>query len=181
MGWNCSPTQMVIFEDVRVPKSNLLGKRGEGFKIAMEGLDGGRINIASCSLGGAAYCTDAALQYIQSRKQFGKALSEFQYLQFKLAEMATTLQACRLMTRNAATMLDNNSQNKTTHSAMAKYFVTEKCMDIVSDALQMHGGYGYLKEYHIERYFRDLRVHMILEGTNEIMRMIISRKMLSNK
>jgi len=176
MGWNVQPTHMVIFDNVRVPKSNLIGKRGHGFKIAMKGLDGGRINIASCSLGGAAFCLDTAKEYLKTRKQFGKSLSDFQYLQFKIAEMATDLQVSRLITRQAAIAIDNNSPNKTTYAAMAKLEATEKCFNIVSEALQFHGGYGYLKEYPIERYFRDLRVHMILEGTNEIMRMIISRK-----
>lgn len=178
MGWNVQPTQMVIFDSVRVPKRNLIGKQGDGFKIAMSGLDGGRINIASCSLGGAAYCFDAAKEYIKQRKQFGKPLSDFQYLQFKLADMATTLQVSRNITRFAATSIDNQSPDKTTYAAMAKNFATEKCFNLVSDALQMHGGYGYLKEYQIERYFRDLRVHMILEGTNEIMKLIISRNIL---
>ena len=179
MGWNVQPTQMVLFDNVRVPKSNLIGQKGHGFKIAMSGLDGGRINIASCSLGGAAFCIDAAKEYMKSRKQFGKSLSDFQYLQFKVAEMATELQTSRLITRQAAVSIDNNSVNKTIYAAMAKLHATEKCFNIVNDALQLHGGYGYLKEYPIERYFRDLRVHMILEGTNEIMRMIIARKIFS--
>ena len=178
MGWNVQPTQMVIFEDLKVPKKNLIGKAGEGFKFAMSGLDGGRINIASCSLGGAAYCFEAAKEYIKQRKQFGKPLSDFQYLQFKIAEMATNLQVSRNITRFAATCIDNKSPDKTLYSAMAKTFATEKCFEIVNDALQLHGGYGYLKEYQIERYFRDLRVHMILEGTNEIMKLIISRNIL---
>jgi alkylation response protein AidB-like acyl-CoA dehydrogenase len=178
MGWNVQPTQMVIFEDLKVPKTNVIGKVGQGFKIAMTGLDGGRINIASCSLGGAAYCFEAAKDYIKSRKQFGKALSEFQHLQFKLADMATDLQVSRNITRSAALSIDQNSPDKTVYSAMAKTFATDKCFDVVNEALQMHGGYGYLKEYQIERYFRDLRVHMILEGTNQIMRLIISRNLL---
>jgi isobutyryl-CoA dehydrogenase len=178
MGWNVQPTQMVIFDNLKVPKSNVIGKVGEGFKIAMSGLDGGRINIASCSLGGAAYCVEAAKEYIKSRKQFGKQLSEFQHLQFKLADMATILQVSRNIVRNAAISIDNHSPDKTMYAAMAKNFATDKCFNVVSDALQMHGGYGYLKEYQIERYFRDLRVHMILEGTNEIMKMIISRNIL---
>lgn len=181
MGWNVQPTQMVIFDNCVVPKENLVGKLGDGFKIAMSGLDGGRINIASCSLGGAAYCFEAAKEYIKQRKQFGKALSEFQYLQFKLAEMATTLQVSRNITRYAAISIDNKSPDKTTYSAMAKSFATDKCFNLVGDALQMHGGYGYLKDYHIERYFRDLRVHMILEGTNEIMKLVISRNILKDK
>lgn len=176
MGWNVQPTQMVLFDNVRVPKKNLIGKRGNGFKIAMMGLDGGRINIASCSLGGAAYCLDAAKEYMKTRKQFGKPISDFQYLQFKMAEMATDLQVSRIIVRQAAQSIDQKSPNKTIYASMAKLTATEKCFDIVSGSLQMHGGYGYLKEYPIERYFRDLRVHMILEGTNEIMRMIIARK-----
>jgi alkylation response protein AidB-like acyl-CoA dehydrogenase len=180
MGWNVQPTQMVIFENLRVPKRNIIGKLGQGFKIAMSGLDGGRINIASCSLGGAAFCLETAKEYIKQRKQFGKSLSEFQYLQFKIADMATDLQASRSLTRLAAISIDNKSPDKTVYSAMAKNFATDKCFHIVSDALQLHGGYGYLKEYPIERYFRDLRVHMILEGTNEIMKMIISRNILNN-
>jgi alkylation response protein AidB-like acyl-CoA dehydrogenase len=180
MGWNVQPTQMVIFEQCRVPKRNLIGKLGQGFKIAMSGLDGGRINIASCSLGGAAFCFETAKEYIKQRRQFNKPLSDFQYLQFKIAEMATDLQASRSVTRLAAISIDNNSSDKTVYSAMAKSFATEKCFNIVNDALQLHGGYGYLKEYPIERYFRDLRVHMILEGTNEIMKMIISRNILNN-
>ena len=176
MGWNVQPTQMVLFDNVRVPKANLVGKRGQGFKIAMMGLDGGRINIASCSLGGAAFCLEAAKEYMKTRKQFGKSLSDFQYLQFKVAEMATDLHVSRLVTRQAALAIDSNSPNKTTYAAMAKLEATEKCFNIVNGALQLHGGYGYLKDYPIERYFRDLRVHMILEGTNEIMRMIIARK-----
>jgi len=180
MGWNVQPTHAVTFDNVRVPKTNLVGKRGNGFKIAMMGLDGGRINIASCSLGGAAYCLDAAKDYMKTRKQFGKSLADFQYLQFKVAEMATDLQVSRLITRSAARAIDNGSPNKTTLAAMSKLEATEKCFKIVDGALQLHGGYGYLKEYPIERYFRDLRVHMILEGTNEIMRMIIARKIFSN-
>lgn len=172
------PTAMVIMEDCIVPKRNLIGKKGEGFKIAMKGLDGGRINIASCSLGGAALAFDQAFNYIQDRKQFGKKLSDFQHLQFKLAEMATKLTSSRLMVRSAARLLDDKSELKTVYSAMAKYFATEECFKLVSDALQMHGGYGYLKDYAVERIFRDLRVHMILEGTNEIMRVIISRSIL---
>jgi len=181
MGWNVQPTHAVLFDNVRVPKRNLIGKRGNGFKIAMMGLDGGRINIASCSLGGAAYCLDAAKEYMKTRKQFGKSLSDFQYLQFKVAEMATDLQASRLIVRQAANAIDSNSPNKTIYASMAKLLATDKCFDIVNGSLQLHGGYGYLKDYPIERYFRDLRVHMILEGTNEIMRMIIARKIFSDK
>ena len=180
LGWNVQPTQMVFFEDCRVPKSNMIGQRGSGFKIAMSGLDGGRINIASCSLGGAAYCIEAAKDYVKGRKQFGQAISEFQHTQFKLAEMSTTLEVSRAITRMAASSIDNKSSDKTVYSAMAKYFATEKCFGVVNDALQLYGGYGYLKDYPIERYFRDLRVHMILEGTNEIMRKIISKHLIKN-
>ena len=176
MGWNSDPVSMVMFDNCIVPKRNVIGKVGEGFKIAMKGLDGGRINIGSCSLGGAALAIN-----IQDRKQFGKSLSEFQNNQFKLSEMTTKLVASRLMLRNAAQMIDNGSEHKTVHSAMAKYFSTENSFEIANQAVQMHGGYGYLKDYHVERIFRDLRVHMILEGTNEIMRMIISRNILNNK
>jgi len=178
MGWNSQPTSMVIFEDCRVPQSNLLGKEGEGFKFAMKGLDGGRINIASCSLGGAAFCLQAAQDYIKTRKQFGKTLSEFQHLQFKIADMSTDLVSSRLMVRNAARMMDVDHKEKTMYAAMAKRYATDKCFDIVNNALQLHGGYGYLKDYPIERFFRDLRVHQILEGTNEIMRLIISKRLL---
>ncbi len=181
MGWNSDPVSMVMFDNCIVPKRNLIGKIGEGFKIAMKGLDGGRINIGSCSLGGASLAINETAKYIQDRKQFGKSLSEFQNNQFKLSEMTTKLVASRLMLRNAAQMIDNGSEFKTVHSAMAKYFSTENCFEIANQAVQMHGGYGYLKDYHVERIFRDLRVHMILEGTNEIMRMIISRNILNNK
>jgi len=178
LGWNSQPTTMVMFEDCRVPQSHLIGKEGEGFKFAMKGLYGGRINIASCSLGGAAFCLDTTKEYIKTRKQFGKALADFQHLQFKYADMATDLVASRLLVRNAARMMDVDHKEKTLYAAMAKNFATDKCFDIVNYCLQMHGGYGYLKEYPIERNVRDLRVHQILEGTNEIMRLIISRRLL---
>eukprot|EP01016_Furgasonia_blochmanni_P014286 TRINITY_DN1745_c0_g1_i3.p1 TRINITY_DN1745_c0_g1~~TRINITY_DN1745_c0_g1_i3.p1 ORF type:complete len:253 (-),score=46.84 TRINITY_DN1745_c0_g1_i3:63-821(-) len=181
LGWNSQPTTMVLFEDCRVPVANLIGKPGEGFKIAMKALDGGRINIASCSLGGAAFCLDAAQDYVQTRKQFGQPLSAFQNTQFKLADMVTDLTASRLIVRNAARMMDADHPDKTVYAAMAKKFATDACFDIVNNALQMYGGYGYLKEYPIERYLRDLRVHQILEGTNEIMRLIISRNLLNPK
>lgn len=180
MGWNVQPTKAVIFEDCKVPKENLLGERGQGFKIAMSGLDGGRVNIASCSLGGAAFCLDTATQYIKTRKQFGKTLSESQYLQFKLAQMGTDLEASRLMVRNAARLIDEKHQDKTMYCAMAKFFATERCFDIVNYALQMHGGYGYLREYPIERFLRDLRVHQILEGSSEVMQIITSRALLKD-
>ncbi|MEO8558310.1 MAG: acyl-CoA dehydrogenase family protein [Rhodospirillales bacterium] len=179
LGWNSQPTAMVIFEDVRVPVANRLGEEGDGFKIAMRGLDGGRINIGACSIGGARQCLETAQRYMGERKQFGQALAEFQALQFKLADMATDLDAARLMIHRAAFRLDQKSPEATLACAMAKRFATDVGFRVVNDALQLHGGYGYLKEYPIERYLRDLRVHQILEGTNEIMRVIIARKLLS--
>ncbi len=178
MGWNSQPTAQVIFDDVMVPVENRLGAEGEGFRFAMMGLDGGRINIAACSLGGARACLGAAMAYVQERRAFGKTLSEFQALQFKLADMATELEAARLMVHRAAVALDNGAADATMRCAMAKRFATDVCFRIVDEALQLHGGYGYIREYGIERYLRDLRVHRILEGTNEIMRVIIARKLL---
>ena len=178
LGWNSQPTCQVILEDARVPVANRLGAEGEGFKIAMAGLDGGRVNIGACSLGGARACLEAARTYMGERKQFGKTLSEFQALQFKLADMATDLDAARLMIHRAASSLDAKHPEATTHCAMAKRFATDVGFKVVNDALQLHGGYGYIKEYPIERYLRDLRVHQILEGTNEIMRVIIARRLL---
>ncbi len=179
LGWNSQPTAMVIFEDALVPVANRLGEEGDGFKIAMRGLDGGRINIGACSLGGARQCLESARNYLGERKQFGKALAEFQALQFKLADMATELDAARLMIHRAAFRLDQKSPEATMACAMAKRLATDIGFKVVNEALQLHGGYGYLKEYPIERYLRDLRVHQILEGTNEIMRVIIARKLLS--
>jgi alkylation response protein AidB-like acyl-CoA dehydrogenase len=179
LGWNSQPTAMVILEDCRIPSRNLLGAEGEGFKFAMSGLDGGRVNIAACSLGGAAACLGFARDYMRSRTQFGKALTEFQALQFRLADMATALDAARLMVRRAAHSLDTGHPQAGMHCAMAKRFATDAGFDIVDQALQLHGGYGYLKDYPIERYLRDLRVHRILEGTNEIMRVIIARNLLN--
>lgn len=176
MGWNSQPTAEVVFENVRVPVTNLLGEEGQGFKIAMAGLDGGRVNIAACSLGGAQMAINQAAEYMQEREQFGKKLSQFQALQFKLADMLTNLKASRLMVYNAADSIDTNSPDKTENCAMAKRFTTDTCFNIVDEALQLHGGYGFMKEYGIERVLRDLRVHRILEGTNEIMRLIIARK-----
>ncbi len=178
MGWNSQPTAQVMFDDVRVPHANRLGAEGEGFRFAMMGLDGGRINIAACSLGGARACLEAAKAYIQERRAFGKTLSEFQALQFKLADMATELEAARLMVHRAAVALDNRAPDATMRCAMAKRYATDACFRIVDEALQLHGGYGYIREYAMERYLRDLRVHRILEGTNEIMRVIIARKLL---
>ena len=178
MGWNAQPTAQVIFEDCRIPATNRVGAEGDGFKFAMAGLDGGRINIGCCSLGGAQAALDAALEYTKDRRQFGKAISDFQNTQFKLADMATELEASRLMIYRAANMLDNKIPNAGAACAMAKRFATDMGSKIANDALQLHGGYGYLSEYGVERIVRDMRVHQILEGTNEIMRVIISRSML---
>ena len=178
LGWNSQPTTAVIFEDCRVPVANRLGEEGDGFKIAMMGLDGGRLNIAACSLGAARFCLGTARDYMNVRQQFGKHLATFQGLQFRLADMATELEAARLMVRRAAWMLDTKHPDATPHCAMAKRFATDVGFEIVNQALQIHGGYGYLREYPIERYLRDVRVHQILEGTNEIMRVIIARRLL---
>jgi len=178
LGWNSQPTASVIFEDCRVPVANRLGEEGDGFRIAMMGLDGGRINIGACSLGGARACLEAARGYMLERKQFGKRLADFQALQFRFADMATELEASRLMLHRAATALDHKAPDATLRCAMAKRFATDACFQICDEALQLHGGYGYIKEYPIERYLRDLRVHRILEGTNEIMRVIIARRLL---
>ncbi len=177
MGWNSQPTAQVNFDDCRVPVENRIGEEGEGFRFAMMGLDGGRLNIASCSLGGAAFALDTAKAYLETRKQFGKPLKDFQALQFKLADMATELEAARLMVRNAAAALDRKDPAATKLCAMAKRFATDAGFQIANDALQLHGGYGYLQDYPLERIVRDLRVHQILEGTNEIMRVIIAREM----
>ena len=181
MGWNSQPTAQVIFDNCKVPIKNLVGKEGDGFKIAMQGLDGGRINIASCSLGAAKACLEKSLIYVNDRTQFGKKISDFQATQFKLADMATQLEAARLMVLKAASELDNLGQETTKSCAMAKRFATDIGFAICNEALQLHGGYGYLSEYQIERYVRDLRVHQILEGTNEVMRVIISRALLNNR
>jgi Acyl-CoA dehydrogenases len=178
LGWKSQPTSAVIFENCRVPVANRIGAEGEGFKIAMKGLDGGRLNIGACSVGGARFCLEQAIAYTTERKQFGKPLNAFQALQFKLADMATELDAARLMLHRAASSLDAASPDATTHCAMAKRFATDIGFQVVNEALQLHGGYGYIKEYPIERYFRDLRVHQILEGTNEIMRVIIARQLI---
>jgi alkylation response protein AidB-like acyl-CoA dehydrogenase len=175
MGWNAQPTRQVILEDVRVPVANRLGPEGIGFKIAMAGLDGGRINIAAASLGGAQAAFDKALDYMTGRKAFGQTLNEFQALQFRLADMAANLEVARTFLWRAASALDAMAPNATKLCAMAKKFVTDSCFEIANQALQLHGGYGYLAEYGIEKIVRDLRVHQILEGTNEIMRVIIAR------
>ena len=175
LGWHSQPTAMVNFEDCEVPAGNLVGEEGTGFNIAMAGLDGGRLNISACSLGAAQACLDAAIQYMGERKQFGRHLSEFQALQFRVADMATELEAARLMLHRAAAKVDRKDPDATKHAAMAKRYATDIGFDVVNQALQLHGGYGYLKDYPIERYLRDVRVHQILEGTNEVMRLIIAR------
>jgi hypothetical protein len=178
LGWNTQPTAMVMFEDCRIPVANRLGAEGEGFAIAMMGLDGGRLNIGACSLGGARACHEKARSYMLERRQFGTRLADFQALQFKLADMATELDAARLMLRRAALSLDNGAPDATLHCAMAKRLATDAGFHVANEALQLHGGYGYLKDFGIERYLRDVRVHQILEGTNEIMRVIIARRLL---
>ena len=178
MGWKSQPTATVNFDNCRIPARNRIGAEGDGFKIAMMGLDGGRLNIGACSLGGARRCLDEAKWYIRDRKQFGKPLSAFQALQFKIADMATDLEAARLLLHKAATKLDAKSPDATMYCAMAKRMATDVGFTVVNDALQLHGGYGYLKDYPIERFLRDVRVHQILEGTNEIMRVIVARKLL---
>ena len=180
MGWNAQPTRAVIFENARVPIANRLGEEGIGFKIAMAGLDGGRLNIAACSLGGAQNALDKALAYTRERKAFGKRLDEFQALQFRLADMATELEAARTFLWRAAAALDRKDPNATMLCAMAKRFGTDVGFEVANQALQLHGGYGYLSEYGLEKIVRDLRVHQILEGTNEIMRMIVSRKLIED-
>ncbi len=178
LGWNSQPTAAVIFEDCRVPVENLVGAEGDGFTIAMKGLDGGRLNIGACSIGGARACLDASRDYLKERQQFGQPLADFQALQFRLADMATELESARLMIHRGAWMLDNNAHGTTVAAAMAKRIATDTGFEVVNQALQLHGGYGYLKEFPIQRYLRDLRVHQILEGTNEIMRVLISRDVL---
>jgi alkylation response protein AidB-like acyl-CoA dehydrogenase len=178
LGWNSQPTAMVIFEDARVPVANRIGREGDGFKIAMQGLDGGRINIGACSIGAARACLEAARAHLGVRRQFGKRLADFQALQFKLADMATELEAARLMIHRAASRLDAGDADATLDCAMAKRLATDTGFKVCDDALQLFGGYGYLKDYPIERHLRDARVHQILEGTNEIMRVIIARRLL---
>lgn len=180
VGWNSQPTRAVIFEDCEVPASNLIGELGDGFKIAMRGLNGGRINIASCSLGAAQSSIELARDHLKVRKQFGKTLDSFQHLQFTLADMATKLVTSRNIVRMAARALDEDWSEKVALCSMAKYFATEECSKICNDALQLHGGYGYLKDYAVQQYVRDIRVHQILEGTNEIMRLLISRDLLTD-
>jgi alkylation response protein AidB-like acyl-CoA dehydrogenase len=178
LGWHSQPTRAVIFEDCRVPVANRLGKEGEGFSIAMMGLDGGRLNIGACSLGGARAAFEAARGYMLERRQFGQRLADLQALQFKLADMASELEAARLLLWRAAASLDKGDPQATLHCAMAKRLATDAGFHVTNEALQLHGGYGYLKDFPVERYLRDLRVHQILEGTNEIMRVIIARHLL---
>ena len=177
LGWNASPTAQVIFEDCRVPVANRVGAEGEGFRIAMMGLDGGRLNIGACSLGGAQRCLDESIAYTKERQQFGQAVADFQNTQFTLADMATDLEAARALLYLAAAKVTNNAPGKSRFSAMAKRLATDNGSSIVDRALQLHGGYGYLRDYPIERFWRDLRVHSILEGTNQVMRMIVGREL----
>jgi len=181
MGWNAQPTRAVIFENVHVPATDRVGDEGFGFRIAMAGLDGGRMNIAACSLGGAQAALDAALRYTRERRAFGKRLDEFQALQFRLADMATELEAARVFLYSAAAAYDRGDADVTMRCAMAKRFATDVGFEVANQALQLHGGYGYLSEYGIEKIVRDLRVHQILEGTNEIMRLIVARKLIEAK
>ncbi|WP_102867832.1 acyl-CoA dehydrogenase family protein [Pseudovibrio exalbescens] len=176
MGWRSQPTAQVNFENCRIPVTNRIGEEGDGFKIAMVGLDGGRLNIGACSLGAAQACLDLAVQYMGERTQFGRHLNQFQALQFKVADMATELEAARLLLHKAAFLLDAKDARATKMAAMAKRLATDTGFKVVNEALQLHGGYGYLKDYPLERYLRDVRVHQILEGTNEIMRLIVSRE-----
>ncbi|MDT8893876.1 acyl-CoA dehydrogenase family protein [Halomonas sp. I1] len=180
MGWKSQPTRLVSFDDVRVPVGNRLGSEGEGFKFAMKGLDGGRLNIASCSLGAAQHALTLSRDYMAERRQFGRELSSFQALQFKIADMASELTAARLMVRHAAWRLDQDDPEATAHCAMAKRFATDVGFNVCNEALQLHGGYGYIREYPLERLVRDTRVHQILEGTNEIMRLIAARRLLAD-
>lgn len=178
LGWHSQPTAIVTFDNVKVPVDNRIGQEGDGFRIAMAGLDGGRLNIGACSIGGAQRCLDEAIAYVQERKQFGRSISEFQNTQFMLADMATELEASRSLLRMAAQKVSDDAADKTRFAAMAKLKATDAGFRIANDALQLHGGYGYLMDYPIERFLRDLRVHQILEGTNQIMRMIIGRDLL---
>jgi alkylation response protein AidB-like acyl-CoA dehydrogenase len=180
LGWKSQPTAMVLFEDCRVPVANRIGEEGHGFRIAMAGLDGGRLNIAACSIGGAQFCLDRTIEYMRERKQFGQRLADFQALQFRIADHATELEAARLMVRRAALAVANREPGATRLAAMAKRFATDAGFEAVNGCLQLHGGYGYLRDHPIERVLRDVRVHQILEGTNEVMRVIISRDLLAN-
>jgi alkylation response protein AidB-like acyl-CoA dehydrogenase len=180
LGWKSQPTAMVNFENCQVPAANLIGDEGDGFKIAMAGLDGGRLNIGACSIGGAQFCLDRAVQYMRDRRQFGSRLADFQALRFKVADYATELESARLLLWRAAAAVGAREPNATRLAAMAKRLATDVGFEIVNGALQLHGGYGYLRDHPIERVLRDVRVHQILEGTNEIMRVIVSRDMLGN-
>jgi alkylation response protein AidB-like acyl-CoA dehydrogenase len=180
LGWKSQPTAMVMFDRCRVPVANRIGAEGEGFRIAMGGLDGGRLNIAACSIGGAQFCLDRTVDYMRERKQFGQRLADFQALRFRMADYATELEAARLMVRRAAAAVTNREPGATRLAAMAKRFATDAGFEIVNGCLQLHGGYGYLRDHPIERVLRDVRVHQILEGTNEIMRLIVSRDLLGN-
>jgi alkylation response protein AidB-like acyl-CoA dehydrogenase len=180
LGWKSQPTAMVVFESCRVPAANRIGAEGDGFKIAMAGLDGGRLNIAACSIGGAQFCLDRTIAYMRERKQFGTRLADFQALAFRVADYATELEAARLMVRRAATALSAGEPGGTRLAAMAKRHATDAGFEIVNGCLQLHGGYGYLRDHPIERVLRDVRVHQILEGTNEVMRLIVSRELLGN-
>ena len=178
LGWHSQPTRAVILDQVRVPAANLVGAEGQGFSIAMQGLDGGRLNIGACSLGGAQRCLDEAIAYTKARQQFGKPVADFQNTQFTLADMATELEAARALLYTAAAKVTANAPDKTRFAAMAKRFATDTGSKVVDQALQLHGGYGYLMDYPIERFWRDLRVHSILEGTNQVMRMIVGRELV---
>ena len=180
LGWKSQPTAMVNFENCRVPAENLIGQEGDGFKIAMAGLDGGRLNIAACSIGGAQFCLDRTIEYMRERKQFGSRLSDFQALRFRIADYATELEASRLMVRRAAVAVGADEPDGTRLAAMAKRLATDAGFEVVNGCLQLHGGYGYLRDHPIERVLRDVRVHQILEGTNEVMRLIVSRDLLGN-
>jgi alkylation response protein AidB-like acyl-CoA dehydrogenase len=180
LGWKSQPTAMVMFENCRVPVSNRVGSEGQGFKIAMAGLDGGRINIGACSIGGAQFCLDRTVAYMKERKQFGSRLADFQALQFRIADYATELDAARLLLHRAAIAVSEREPSATRLAAQAKRLATDSSFEVVNGCLQLHGGYGYLRDHPIERVLRDVRVHQILEGTNEIMRMIVSRSMLGN-
>ncbi len=180
LGWKSQPTAAVIFNDCRVPVANLIGTEGQGFRIAMAGLDGGRLNIGACSLGGAQFCLDRTIEYMRERKQFGSRLADFQALQFRIADFATELESARLLLWAAAQKVGDKAPGATRMAAMAKRRATDVGFEIVNGCLQMHGGYGYLRDHPIERVLRDVRVHQILEGTNEIMRVIIAREMLAN-
>jgi len=180
LGWHSQPTAVVNFDQCRVPVANRIGAEGEGFRIAMSGLDGGRLNIAACSVGGAQFCLERTVDYMRERKQFGQRLADFQALRFRLADYATELEAARLMVRRAAAAVTSREPGGTRLAAMAKRFATDVGFEVVNGCLQLHGGYGYLRDHPIERVLRDVRVHQILEGTNEVMRLIVSRDLLGN-